>query len=326
MDCPQNEVYTKRLQVASQAAKVFDPIGLITPFTARSKMLLQNLWMQGIGWDEDIPTECCRKGTQWLNEIKELESLSIPRCYVDLPMNRYSRLELHAFGDASELAYASAVYLRAVSSDGHICTRLVMSKSRIAPVKRVTLPRLELMAAVITARLCTYVRNALDCKIGRIVCWTDNSSTLHWIRGSPSRWKPFVANRVTEIQALLDPSVWRYCPGPENPADLPTRGMSAKELKESQIWWEGPTWLRSPEYKWPVDLRSAPCPQNVDAERKRQEASSYVVQPQGPLIDFARFSMYNKLLRAIAWMKRFIYNARVKPNERKQDVLNGAEI
>ena len=69
-------------------------------------------------------------------------------------------------------------------------------------------------------------------KIGRIVCWTDNSSTLHWIRGSPSRWKPFVANRVTEIQALLDPSVWRYCPGPESPADLSTRGMSAKEFKK----------------------------------------------------------------------------------------------
>ena len=172
-------------------------------------------------------------------------------------MNRYSRLKLHAFGDASELAYALAVYLRAVSSDGHICTRLVMSKSRIASVvKRVTLPRLELMAAVITPRLWTYVRNVLDCKIGRINCWTHNSSTLHWIRSSLSRWKPFIANRVTEIQALLDPSVWRYCPGSENPADLTTKKMSAKELEESQLWWEGPTWLRSPEGKWPFDLRS----------------------------------------------------------------------
>ena len=103
--------------------------------------------------------------------------------------------------------------------------------------------------------------------------------------------------------------------------------MSEKELKESQLWWEDPTWLRNPEDKWPVDLRSAPCTQNVDAERKRQEATRiYVEQPQGPLIDCTRFSMYNKLLRAIAWMNRFIYNGRVQPNERKQDVLNGAEI
>ena len=92
----------------------------------------------------------------------------------------------------------------------------------MAPLRKITLPRLELMAAVITARLCTYVKGAIDCPINRIVCWTDNSSTLHWIRGAASQWKPFVANRVTEIQSLLDPSVWRCCPGLQNPADLPT--------------------------------------------------------------------------------------------------------
>ena len=97
-----------------------------------------------------------------------------------------------------------------------------MSKTRVAPLRKITLLCLELMAAVITARLCTYVKGAIDCPINRIVCWTDNSSTLHWIRGAASQWKPFVANRVTEIQSLLDPSVWRYCPGLQNPADLPT--------------------------------------------------------------------------------------------------------
>jgi hypothetical protein len=202
-----------------------------------------------------------------------------------------------------------------------------MSKTRIAPVKRVTLPRLELMAAVITARLCTYVRNALDCQIDRIVCWTDNSSTLHWIRGSPSQWKPFVANRVMEIQSLLDPSVWRYCPGPQNPADVPTRGMSSNELKESRLWWEGPAWLRSSEEEWPKDLRSASLNEHVEIERKHQASiNSYVIQPQEIFIDFTRFSKYNKLLRTIAWIKRFIHNARVKQDERRQNVLTGLEI
>jgi hypothetical protein len=98
------ETYTKR-QVASGAAKVFDPIGLVTSFTVRSKILLQSLRTQGIGWDEETPTETCRKWTQWLKEIKDLENLAIPRCYVKLPMNCNSRLELHAFGDASEFAY-----------------------------------------------------------------------------------------------------------------------------------------------------------------------------------------------------------------------------
>ena len=103
--------------------------------------------------------------------------------------------------------------------------------------------------------------------------------------------------------------------------------MSASELKQSHLWWEGPTWLRNPEEEWPVDLWSAPCTDIIDAEKNSQDTTHiYVVQPLGPLIDFMRFSKYNKLLRTIAWMKRFIYNAQAKPNERKQNVLNGAEI
>ena len=116
-------------------------------------------------------------------------------------------MELHAFGDASEVAYATAIYIRVVPKEGKASTSLVMSKTRVAPVRKISLPRLELMAAVITARLCIYVKDAVDCPISRIVCWTDNSSTLHWIRGSASQWKPFVANRVIEIQSLMDHSV-----------------------------------------------------------------------------------------------------------------------
>ena len=166
-------------------------------------------------------------------------------------------MELHAFGDASEAAYATAIYLRFVHEDRKASTSLV-----------ITLPRLELMAAVVTARLCTYVKDAIDCPISRIICWTDNSSTLHWIRGSAMQWKPFVANRVIEIQSLLDPSVWRYCPGPQNPADLPTRGLSASQLKENQWWWKGPSWLQESEEDWPTDLRSQSSNETVEVERK----------------------------------------------------------
>ena len=129
-----------------------------------------------------------------------------------------------------------------------------------------------------------------------------------------------------KFKRCSDPSIWRYCPGPENPADLPTRGMSASELKQSQLWWEGPIWSRNPEEEWPVDLRSAPCTDIIDPGKKRQDTTHiYFVQPQRPLIDFTRCSKYNKLLRTIAWMKRFIYNTRAKQNERKYNV-NGTEI
>ena len=235
-------------------------------------------------------------------------------------------MELHAFGDASEVAYASAVYLRVVCEDGKVYTSLVMSKTRVAPVRKITLPRLELMAAVITARLCTYVKGAIDCPISRIVCWTDNSSTLHWIRGAASQWKPFVANRVVEIHSLLDPSVWRYCPGPQNPADLPTRGLSASQLRESHLWWKGSSWLQESEKDWPEDLRSKPSSEIVDPERKSKASVSCVVQPKEPFIDFTRFSKYSRLLRTVAWIRRFVSNSRVKEEERIDSPLTGLKI
>ena len=184
-------LYTKR-ELASLAAKIFDPIGLISPFTVRSKLLLQSLWTQGVGWDDELPEETSRKWVQWVQELSELEQLHIPRSYIDWPLSQHAKVELHAFGDASEVAYATAIYIRVVPKEGKASTSLVMSKTRVSPVRKISLPRLELMAAVITPRLCIYVKDAIDCPISRIVCWTDNSSTLHWIRGSASQWKPLL--------------------------------------------------------------------------------------------------------------------------------------
>ena len=145
-----------------------------------------------------------------------------------------------------------------------------MSETRVAPVRKISLPRLELMAAVITARLFSSVKDAIDCHINGIVCWRDNSLTLNWMRGSATRWKPFVGNRAIEIQSFSDPIVWRYCPGLQNPADLPTRGLYASHIRENQLWWKGPSWLQETEKDWPEDLRFKPSSEIVDLERKRK--------------------------------------------------------
>ena len=159
----------------------------MAPFTVRSKLLLQSLWTQGVGWDGVIPVETSVKWIQWVQELSELKQLHIPRCYVDLPLSQHSMVELHAFGHASEVAYAAAVYLRVVPEEGRASASLVMSKTRVVLVRKITLPRLELMAAMVSALLCTYVKGVIDCPISRIVCWTDNSLTLHWIRGSATQ-------------------------------------------------------------------------------------------------------------------------------------------
>ena len=136
-------LYTKR-EVASLAAKVFDPIGLMAPFKVRSKLLLHSLWNQGVGWDDEIPVETSMKWNQWVQELSGLEHLHISRCYVDLPLSQNPIVELHAFDDASEVPYATAVYLRVVPEDGKASTSLVMSMTRVAPVRKIILPHLEL--------------------------------------------------------------------------------------------------------------------------------------------------------------------------------------
>lgn len=152
-----------------------------------------------------------------------------------------SVVELHVFSDASPRAYGTAAYLK-IDNEKHVTTGLIASKSRVAPMKNLTLPRLELMGALLAARLQRYLIENLHIHIQAVLLWTDSNITLHWIKGSKSKWKPFIANRVEEIQQLTNPIQWRHCPGTENPADLLTRGVTPLSLASSAIWWTGPHW------------------------------------------------------------------------------------
>ena len=156
-----------------------------------------------------------------------------------------SSIELHGFGDASTRAYGAAVYIRCVDETGHISTYIVMSKSRVAPTKIMSLPRLELLPAVTNARLLKFVAESLTLKIDRVVCCTDSMVTLKWIRVSSCQWKTFLANRVAEIQSKGYPQHWRHCSVEDNPADLLTRGLPAKVLPVNNLWLSGPSWLTS---------------------------------------------------------------------------------
>ncbi|GFS99703.1 integrase catalytic domain-containing protein [Trichonephila clavipes] len=174
--------------------------------------------------------------------------LKIPRKILDSSGDS-SEVQIHTFSDASQKAYGAAAFLR-VNHKDRVSVDLVTSKSRVAPLKRLSLPRLELMGALLAARLAKEVKKILDQKCStRAFFWTDSQVTLHWIKGPSHRWKPFVANRVREIQSLTDPNSWFHCSGKDNPADLLTRGISIDALTTNSKWWNGSSFLRQIDFQ-----------------------------------------------------------------------------
>ena len=145
-------------------------------------------------------------------------------------------IELHSFGDASPKGYGAVVYIRKPNLDGTYQISFVIAKTKVAPLKKVTLPRLELLGSLLAARLHVFCRKSLHLPQSiNYKCWTDSTMALSWVKGSPGRWKQFVANRVTEIQDLTDPANWDHCPGDSNPADPLSRGISPGSLVSSAL-------------------------------------------------------------------------------------------
>ena len=207
---------TKRA-LLSEASKLFDPIGWISPVIIVFKVLLQECWITGTQWDEAVPD---RVKTQWDTarlHMPCLQELSIPRCV----RQDSGDIELHVFYDASEKAYAAAVY---VKTGRHV--RLLTAKTKVAPVQRLTLPRLELSAAALGAKLKRACQDAIaktPYVITNVYGWSDSTIVLSWISEYPSTWTCFVGNRVASIQAEIPPHMWRHVPSPENPADCASR-------------------------------------------------------------------------------------------------------
>ncbi|XP_066987481.1 uncharacterized protein [Macrobrachium rosenbergii] len=199
-----------------------------------------DVWRIGLKWDDVLPEELHCKFQRWLRGFEKLGSWKVQRCYFeDLSWKDLTGLELHSFGDASEKGYGVCVYLRVPLQDGSFKASLIMNRGKVAPIKKVSLPRLELLGAMLSAQLLVFAKSALRFKEDvTSYCWTDSIVALSWIKRDPSRWKPFVANRVMEIQILTSPDCWCHCPGKDNPADLISRGVFAEHLVQIFGWYD----------------------------------------------------------------------------------------
>ncbi|GFW37027.1 integrase catalytic domain-containing protein [Trichonephila clavipes] len=302
---------TKRIVLLS-AGKIYDPVGFLSPYTIRLKCLLQELWLRKLSWDDELPPDIHAVWSQWWLELPFLSELKIPRNILDSSGDS-SEVQIHTFSDASQKAYGEAAFLRVKHKD-RVSVDLVTSKSRVAPLKRLSLPRLELMGALLAARLAKEVKKILDQKCStRAFFWTDSQVTLHWIKGPSHRWKLFVANRVREIQSLTDPNSWFHCSGKDKPADLLTRGISVDALTTNSKWWNGSSFLRQidfqtkgldeaiPERVYLTEMRKNSNPKEDISLTLTVTKNNFLEN----IIDIS--NNYVKLIRVVSFLYRFMH-------------------
>ena len=317
-----NKASTKR-NVLSAIASLFDPLQFLAPFTVRAKVLMQEIWMAGVDWDDKLPENLKVKWEKWVSELPQLSNVAVPRCV----RRAYPEsIDLHLFSDASNDAFASVAYLVCRYQDSSPTSRLIASKCRVSPVKAMTIPRLELMGAVLSSRLAQNILKVITAD--RTIFWTDSENVWYWVRNQSRVFKPFVANRIGEIQRMSSPEQWRHVPGTVNPADLPTRGLSAMALAESDVWMEGPVFLKDDESTWPA----APPPRdntkkNEHCERRTTSRAHLTKSHASVIIDPNRFSSLKRLVHVTGWVQRFLTNCRLPMNLRRKDgILLPTEI
>ncbi|XP_073954835.1 uncharacterized protein [Choristoneura fumiferana] len=306
---PLERPITKR-SVISNIARLFDPLGWLAPVIITAKIFIQKLWLSGIEWDQEIPPQLLNDWLSYRERLNQLIKFKLPRWVHTSSDDQI--LELQGFSDASSEAFAAVVYVRAVSKDGNVHVALVAAKTKVAPIKQVSIPRLELCGAVLLTRLLKEVGEVMKIDKINIHAWTDSSVVLSWINSRPNKWKTFVANRVSEIITLIEPSQWSHVSSKDNPADCASRGTH--QLEQELLWKSGPSWLQQKNISYTKTTSESTnlekknnkiCLLNTSGiNHNRAEDSEDLIR---------RFSRLRKLVRVVAVCKRLGKRARHEP-------------
>lgn len=308
--------WTKR-SFLSAASRLYDPLGWVGPCIIVVKIMFQEMWKLNLDWDDELPVDLANR---W-NQIRI--SLHLLR---DLRINRWigtmctSTIEVHGFCDASMSAFAAVVYVKVTTADNQTTISNICAKTRVAPVKVVSLPRLELCGAVLLVKLIGDVTRAMHWPNAKVYCWTDSTIVLSWLRGHPSQYNVFVANRTAEIQRKYPVEHWQHVASGDNPADCASRGISAEQLMSHQLWWTGPVWLRDSSSAWP----SQPTLNATTEENRVRVHTTTVHSPCADML--ATYSNLTRLVRVTAWCARFVFNCRHPKEERRISILTSAEL
>ncbi|GFT79622.1 DUF5641 domain-containing protein [Nephila pilipes] len=238
-----------------------------------------------------------------------------------------SNLSIHTFVDASKTAYAACIFLRSESSRGSVTVQLLQARSRIAPMKTITIPRLELMAAVVGTRLFNSMKQALKLPYIKTYFWTDSSTVLTRITRREQRLV-FVTNRISEIRKMTTSEDWLHISTEQNPADILSKGCGPKQLQKCK-WWQGPAWLQNPKEQWPKSAVNID-EKEVEIEKRKSVISANNTELESISLQLARrFSRFSKMIRVMAWVLRFQPKAKdiIKYTELKnEELLNAQKI
>ncbi|XP_060665603.1 uncharacterized protein LOC132797862 [Drosophila nasuta] len=306
--CGKTEIATKanisRRDVVSEIFRIFDPLGLFSPVVMKAKIFMQHLTKEGYGYKDDLPAHLQEEWKRYREELKVLNTIKVPRHVYSgkTPVTA----EIHTFVDASEKAYGAAVYIRATYKDKRRTIQLLCAKSHLAPINTITLPRLELKAAVLGAQLTSKIKEDLAMKNASTYYWSDSRIVLSWINCSSSIRDKFVATRVATIHELSIPKQWRHVASEHNAADVLSRGMTASKFAEHAMWFYGPMFLHGSSSTWPSPFIATNEELIIMNPPKVSQPSVMTITKEEDIIyTIQHNNSFNKLLRVIAYMMRF---------------------
>ncbi|XP_067932830.1 uncharacterized protein [Watersipora subatra] len=300
-------------------------MGLISPLVLKGKQILQKVVASEQLWDQLMCPDDKRKWEDWRTEITNLTALSIPRCF-KTETNIVST-ELHHFSDASLNGYGACSYIKQVNDSGKILCNLILAKSQVAPLKKPTIPRLELQGAVTATRLANVLRKELKLSVDKETFWSDSQIVLGYISNDVRKFHLYVANRVSEIRKTTEPKQWNYVPTEFNPADIVSRGISAKEIIDNDMWWNRPPFLRDSvaldfnKQNWVNTTVNESDPE----VQKKGLVTMATFNTPSITRKFTRFSSWKKLVHSIALLKSFVKQKQWMYKELKTNDLKEAE-
>ncbi|XP_075163831.1 uncharacterized protein LOC142236501 [Haematobia irritans] len=296
LNVPSNP--TKR-QILSEISKLFDPAGWLCPYILLAKLLMRDIWVSKIDWDDSLNSQILESWNRFVEAYSNIEEMQIPRWIGYSPG---CEVQIHGFCDASEKAYAAAIYIRIESPLGVITTHLLAAKSKVSPLKTISIPRLELCGALLLSETIDSLQTSFPIESYELYCWTDSMIVLAWLQKPAYQWKTFVANRVSKITEIVNNNHWSHVESKDNPADIGSRGAYPHEFMNNELWRNGPSWLKLPSSSWP---KPTVCPVNEDLLERKINAKDDKLKVKRICVNFVcvrAFVLNFRQTLSLTWM------------------------